>query len=129
MVPSDQRLCIVAGNIQPPDWVPVLTKVNGDLPSPDINDALVLGKYLGLTGVYAGAVLQLERDAQVHLQLSVPPSTPLWLDGRAVKSESELSAKLPAGKHQVIVRLDAKKLPDSIRLSASEGTWAGVSSP
>jgi hypothetical protein len=43
------------------------------------------------------------------------------VDGKSAVSDQPVD--LPAGKHTIIVKLDARRLPDHVRLTASDGTF------
>ena len=101
-------------------WTPVLANVDGGLPADRI--AEVTQRHLGLVGVYAVARLQVSGRQEVSFNLSVAP-VGVWVDGKKVASGKSFATELGAGVHSILVRLDAGKLPESLRLESSAGNF------
>jgi putative membrane-bound dehydrogenase-like protein len=112
----------VSGDLNGRDWLPVVANVDGQLPAARILDGGAPGRYLGLIGLYAGARMQLAQEGKVDLKFSGAPVA-VWVDGKALAASASVSAEMAAGMHSVVVRLDPKKLPPSLRLEASAGTF------
>jgi len=81
-----------------------------------------IGKYLGLTGLYVSARLQVAKAGTVTLRLSGAAEAG-WIDGKSVKAGPTMEANLDTGNHTIVFRLDPKKLPEALRLEASDGTF------
>jgi hypothetical protein len=47
----------------------------------------------------------------------------VWIDGKKIGGVGESVADLSAGKHRVLVRLDPKNVPDSVRLETADGVF------
>jgi len=112
----------VTSDINGKEWIPIYANVDGRLPANAIRETATPGKYLGLVGLYTAAQLQLPKDANVKLKFTGSTEA-IWIDGKAQKPGAELSADLGAGTHTIVVRLDPKKLPESLRLESSEGIF------
>ena len=48
---------------------------------------------------------------------------PLWINGKQQKAGAEFSAELASGTHTVVLRVDPKNLPASVRLESSAVTF------
>ncbi len=103
-------------------WTVLYSKVDGGVTPEAINESLTIGKYLGLTGLYAAAQLQTAREGAVSLQLAGAVEA-VWVAGRSVKPGAAITVDLPAGNHPIVLRLDPKKLPPTLRLQSSDGVF------
>jgi hypothetical protein len=80
--------------------------------------------------VFVGATFTVAKDGPVTINLEGFGKPEVWIDGRAAKdmgatsSNSSLTARLPAGTHSIILRLDGAKLPEKIRVSSGDVSWA-----
>jgi hypothetical protein len=57
------------------------------------------------------------------LKVSGADGSPAWIDGKLAGAGAELKADLAAGAHTLIVKLDAKKFPEAIRLASDDATF------
>ena len=101
-------------------WTPVLANVDGGLPAARIEEA-VQGQ-LGLVGIYAVARLQVSGRQEVSFKVSAAAEG-VWVDGKKVAPEKGFKTELSAGAHTILFRLDAGKLPESLRLESSAGNF------
>lgn len=113
----------VTSDLNSRDWTPLYTNVDGHLPANRITEGAVPGKYLGLIGLYAAAQLQIANSGPVTLRFTGAAGATIWIDGKPQESRAELRVELASGIHPIVVRLDPKKLPSSLRLDSSEGTF------
>ena len=116
---------IVTGDLGARQWNPVFANVNGTVPSLAIKEAFPANDYQrhGITALYLAAQLQTENSGQVKLKLGGGPIAAVWIDGKPQSPGAELSAQLAGGTHTIVVRVDPKKLPESLRLESSAGTF------
>jgi putative heme-binding domain-containing protein len=112
---------ILNSPLSDPAWSAVLTLVDGRLPKAELNESLKSVQSRIPQAVFAAAQLQVAKAGPVHLQWTGTTDAPLWLDGKPIDHTSTID--LPAGSHVIIVKLDAQKLPDSIRLESPDGTF------
>ena len=63
------------------------------------------------------------QDGPVRLQFSGDPFLNIWIDGAPARAGNAITAELAAGKHTFVVKLDPKRLPDQLRLQASQATF------
>jgi len=113
----------VTSDLAEKEWAPLYSNVDGNLPAERIIEGAVPGKYLGLVGLYAAARLQLAQAGAVTLKFEETPLA-TWVDGKALApGTNNASTELGSGVHTVVVRLDPKKLPKSLRLESNGGTF------
>jgi putative heme-binding domain-containing protein len=112
----------VTSDLNGKEWSPVYANVDGRLSAETIREAATPGKYLGLVGLYAATQLQLPKESSVKFTLTGGADA-IWIDGKAQKPGTVVNADLPAGNHTIVLRLDPKKLPDTLRVEASEGMF------
>jgi putative heme-binding domain-containing protein len=96
-------------------WSPVYSLVSGQLTRPVMDAASQRQVWVGYLAVYAATELQLAQAGPVKLKLEATAGE-VWVDGKKVGGPGESTVNLPAGKHRVIVKLDPKVIPDSLRL-------------
>ena len=96
-------------------WSPVYSLVSGQLTRPVMDAASQREVWVGYLAVYAATELQLAQAGPVKLKLEATAGE-VWVDGKKVGGPGESTVTLPAGKHRVIVKLDPKVIPDSLRL-------------
>jgi putative heme-binding domain-containing protein len=106
------------------NWLLAYSNVDGRVPANVLREgAVVANKYIGVVALYAVAQFEMARATSVKLRLTGGDDASLWIDGKPVPANAELTVNLGAGSHTVAVRLDPKKLPDFLKLEASEGTF------
>jgi hypothetical protein len=103
-----------------------VANVNGAIPPLAIQEALPPNDYQrhGITALYLAAQLQTPTDGLVKFKLEGNPVAAVWIDGKAQPAGIEFGAGLTAGTHTIVVRVDPKKLPETLRLVSSTGTFA-----
>ena len=81
-------------------------------------------RHISLVNVYLRTQVEAAKDGNVTLAVTGPTKADLWIDGTPVKGEREFTTHVKAGKHTVLVRLDAKVLPSQVRLKSRELSFA-----
>ncbi len=104
-------------------WFPSYTAVDGQLLKQELQGALDAIRWRGPIAVYAAAQFQTAKPGKVLLNLDAPSGAPVWLNGESINLKSETELTLPAGTHTLVMKMDANKLPDSLRAAVSEGTF------
>lgn len=136
-------------------WIPVPTRVNGDLPKEWIEEKTRQPINIALVNVYARTRIEVSKPGQILL--SLPTQAAVWIDGIPVESSAAAEPKgstssredqsagsddghdrsnqstsftptLTAGQHSVLVRLDARSLPKTFRLESDDVAFVGLSS-
>ncbi len=107
-------------------WRVVPARVNGDLPAADIAQAVSVGRHIGLVHVFAGTQFEVPKTGPVRFALPKGVAAEAWLDGKplkALKAGNPFEATVAAGKHRLVLRLDAKALPKVLRLESGEAVF------
>ena len=104
-------------------WQTVPARVNGDLPADDITTATATGRYVAVVHIFAGTNFEMQKEGNVTFRLPKGLVTEAWINGKPLKRGNTFTAKLPTGKHRIVVRLDAKALPKAFRLESDEAAF------
>ena len=110
-------------------WKPLLARVSGGLAAEDIAE---LGKAQAdrLVTFYASAQFTVAKEGPVTFELDGVTKPEVWIDGvkaanrDASGAKSSLTANLKPGPHTVILRLDARQLPEQFKLRCGDVNWA-----
>ena len=73
--------------------------------------------------VFAAARFQVAKSGRVSFRVSGIKEASAWVDGKACSINSDFQTDLEAGAHTLYVKLNAKKLPDSIRVESPEAVF------
>ena len=103
-------------------WQPTFALANGKLTRRVLEEAGKRSAWVGTIDVFAATELQTAKTGPVKLYLDAAASE-VWIDGTKIGGAGESIAELSAGTHRVLVRIDPKKIPDSISLKSSDGTF------
>ncbi|MEM7558620.1 MAG: hypothetical protein AAF394_05820, partial [Planctomycetota bacterium] len=119
---------IVGGEVTQ-GWLYQTTRVNGDLPKSWIEKATPTAFHTSLVNVYARTQIEVAAEGPVSLQVSC--AAKLWIDGKPVDGKvkggkSVFSTKLTAGRHVVVIRADARALPEVLRITSDDVAFVGV---
>ena len=101
-------------------WKVVPTRVNGDLPSEDIQTTVAVGRYVGLVHVFAGTYFEMQKAGPAKFKLPAATKADAWIDGKPLGRANSFSIRVAAGKHRIVIRLDAKALPKVLRLESKD---------
>ena len=101
-------------------WTPTYSLVNGTLPKPLIDEITKAQSWTGRLGVYLATEATTPRSGPVEFRLTAGNGTELWVDGRKVGGAGTTRVDLAAGTHRVIVKLDPKQVPASVRLESGD---------
>jgi putative membrane-bound dehydrogenase-like protein len=116
---------IVTGDLTARQWNPLIANVNGAIPSLAIKEALPPNDYQrhGITALYVAAQLQTANSGPVKFKLDGGPVAAVWIDGKPQTPAAEFSAQLASGTHTIVVRVEPRKLPETLRLESDNGTF------
>jgi putative heme-binding domain-containing protein len=112
---------ILKSKLTDPHWSQAYTLVDGRLLKDELKASLDSVKDRDPKAVYAAAQLQVPKDGVVHLELTGADGCAMWVDGTLVSTGKP--PELTAGNHVIVVKLDASKLPDSVRLETPDATF------
>ncbi len=105
-------------------WKPLTALVSGAVPGHFLRGMTQQPRHISLVNVYLRTQVEAAKDGNVTLAVTGPTKADLWIDGTPVKGEREFTTHVKAGKHTVLVRLDAKVLPSQVRLKSRELSFA-----
>ena len=108
---------IVQGEITE-GWKPVQALVRGDVPGSLLKELTKQPSNISLVNVYLRT--NVEATSEGEIVLTVPAKAAMWLDGRPLQGDRKFTARVRAGRHQVLVRLDARDLPKTFRLESND---------
>ncbi|MCR9295319.1 MAG: HEAT repeat domain-containing protein [bacterium] len=113
---------IISGEID--GWQPLKSLVNGDLPRQELVELTRQPINIALVHVYLKTRIEVARDTTVRL--SVPTSVGMWVNGQPIEGDRDFSTELPTGQHVVVIRLDARDLPEQFRLESKDVTFLAL---
>jgi putative heme-binding domain-containing protein len=107
------------------NWKASRSLVDGELLKEDVTAVLEGMAHREPQAVYAAARFEVSKASSLSLELTGADGSPAWIDGKPAGICGNLKPELGAGPHVIIVKLDAKKLPDVIRLQSPDATFLG----
>jgi putative heme-binding domain-containing protein len=114
---------ILKSDIHGSNWRNAYTTVDGRLLKGDLQEARDSVRHRDPPAVYAATQIEIARAGKVRLNYAGPAGSLIWINANPVVANSDIIAELPSGKATIVVKLDAKALPDQIRLSSEDGTF------
>ena len=104
-------------------WKPMTSRVNGDVIKAELVELTKPPFNIALVNVYLQAAFEVSEAGSIEL-MSVPGAK-AWVNGIPAATEGDgiFRVKMKPGKHKVIVRLDARSLPEQIRLESDDVTF------
>jgi putative heme-binding domain-containing protein len=105
------------------EWQPMFTFVDGRLPKSDLAKLLKSVHYRDPDAVYAKANFEVPKTGPVRLLFPKLSNAIIWIDGKPVEAREEVSIELESGRHTLAVKLDAKSLPEFLKVSTPDGTF------
>ena len=88
---------IADGGINRKRWMAVNSLVDGRLTDAMLKKGTNAGQWVGVIGVYAGTEFEVAQAGDVTLQLDGADGAKVWLDGKVVKADGQVKARLAAG--------------------------------
>jgi hypothetical protein len=107
----------IIGDTSGPAWKLADTLVDGRLPQLAMAQALQIrniNQVTSLIGLMATSRFESSGEP-MRLQCNAPEDARLWIDGREISYRQNLELQLPAGRHDLILQLNPKNLPDYLR--------------
>jgi putative heme-binding domain-containing protein len=115
---------VVNGGVDDSQWSPAFALVDGRLLRDELKAKLASIAYRDPASIYAAARFQVAKSGNVRMRLSDGKPLGVWIDGKTAAPGSEINADLASGAHTIVVKLDAKNLPDFVRLETDDGTFS-----
>jgi hypothetical protein len=97
--------------------------VDGRLLKADLTAPLESVMWRDPQAVFAAARFQATKSGPITLRFSGAADAPVWVDGKSFTVHSDLQTKLEAGTHTLYVKLNAKNLPDTIRVESPDAAF------
>lgn len=117
-VDTDEKK-LVASGLSGDAWHRALSLVSGRMLGKDLAAAAQSTN----SDLLAGALFRSVKSGPVRIELTAPAGAAAWVDGRPVAHEDFILADLPAGVHTVIIKLEARTMPEAICLRSDDGTF------
>jgi putative heme-binding domain-containing protein len=117
---GDER--VLQQNFTEKEWVPSASLVDGRLPKTELQARLGASSR-NSSELYALAQFSAPKDGPITFELENLEANPVWVDGKPISPKPSVQLQLPAGTHNILVKLDGKKLPEFIRVKSSDGTF------
>jgi hypothetical protein len=115
---------IFDADIRGRDWLPAATTVDGRLLRSDLKTAVASKAWRNPQDIVAATQFDLARPGRIQLNLDRPPGTPAWIDGVPLDNPGVSDREWPAGRHTLMLKIDARNLPEHVRASVDQGTFA-----
>jgi putative heme-binding domain-containing protein len=100
-------------------WIAAHSLVDGRLLKDELSGSMDGLGWRDPQAVFAASRFQVAKSGRVNFQVSGIKEAPAWVDGKAFKINSDFQTDLEAGTHTLFVKLNAKNLPDSIRVEST----------
>ena len=110
-------------------WKTLDTRVNGDLTRDSMRSVAVASVFTSPVNLYLRVRLNVSNERDAVIDVSGPKKIAAWINGKPVEVDSTDSTNrvkhtLQPGTHTFLVRLDAKVIPDSVRIESKDVTFA-----
>lgn len=101
-------------------WGAAYSLVDGSLLKPDMQRQVNRTGSRSVPSVYVATQFTNAKDGRVNLKIEEANPTTVFIDGKP----ATLPAELKAGPHTLILKLDAKSLPEKLRVSSGDVTFS-----
>lgn len=118
---GDER--VLKGNLSEREWSAAFAQVDGRLLKDEFISKLKSVAWRDPSAIYASTRFQVAKAGDARLSLSAKKHLALWIDGKPVSATSPIRMNLSSGIHTFVIKMDAKDLPDQIRLETDDGTF------
>ncbi len=113
-------------------WQRIATFVDGTLPREEIDRLTVQPVNIALVTVYLRTAFQWPGGKDGTITVSGPSQAELWIDGKPAarlqeRTEGQVRFAIEAtpGRHTLVLRLDARELPERLKVASSGGAFVG----
>ena len=114
---------VISGEYQK-GWQPLTSMVSGNVPGATLKEMTKTPFNISLVNIYLRTKVQASNDGAVTFNVKGPKSADLWIDGKPVEGDTTFKSDLTAGDHTVLVRLDARDVPENFQLRSSDVSFA-----
>ncbi|HSH14791.1 MAG TPA: PVC-type heme-binding CxxCH protein [Verrucomicrobiae bacterium] len=116
----------MAGLLQERGWNPVATLVDGRLPQPEMREALRtanLNNANSMVALWAHARFRTSQAGPVRLNLEGAVGAQVWVAGKPATGTGIITVELPAGAHDLLIKLHPRTLPENFKVSSADVTF------
>ncbi len=116
----------IAGLLKENGWNVAGTLVDGRLPQGEMKEALKtqnLNNANSMVALWAHTQFRTSQAGPVNLALEGVQGAQVWIGGKLVQAADAVSVDLPAGTHDLLVKLHPKTLPENFKVSSNEATF------
>jgi putative heme-binding domain, Pirellula/Verrucomicrobium type len=104
-------------------WIAAHSLVDGRLLKDEMSGSMDGLGWRDPQAVFAATRFQVAKSGRVSFRVSGIKEASAWVDGKACSINSDFQTDLEAGVHTLYVKLNAKRLPDSIRIESTEAAF------
>jgi putative heme-binding domain-containing protein len=104
-------------------WVAAHSLVDGRLLKEDLAASMEGVAWRDPQAVFAAARFQVAKSGRVNFRVSGIKDASAWVDGKVCSINSDFQTELDAGTHTLYVKLNAKNLPESLRVESPEAAF------
>jgi len=121
VAPSESAVDVLASSLATDHWPVVTSLADGRLLREDIQSRVPTGA----VPLLAASHFRTAKSGPVHFNLAAPEAETVtaWIDGKEMTLHNLTVIELAAGTHTAILKLEAGKLPASIRLQSPDVTF------
>jgi len=105
------------------NWTAAHTLVNGRLLKTDLTAPLGPVTWRDPQAIFAAARFQVAKTGPITLRFSGVTDAPAWVDGKPFTIHSDLQTELEPGPHVLYLKLNAKNLPEGIRVESQDAAF------
>lgn len=116
----------IGGLLKESGWNVAATLVDGRLPQAEMKEALKtqnLNNANSMVALWAHTQFRTSQAGPVNLALEGAKGAQVWVAGKPVNTADAVSVELPAGTHDLLVKLHPKTLPENFKVSSSDATF------
>lgn len=117
---SGQQLWPVTGKADDQRWRTALALVKGAVSRSLIGETLQAEGWSSRHGVFAATEVTAAKAGTAKFVLTAGSGAELWVDGQRAGGNGESAVELAPGAHRLVVRLDPKQMPESLRLESKD---------
>jgi putative heme-binding domain-containing protein len=121
--PNTDEPKLLASRLAGQTWHRAFSLVNGRVLGLDLETAAQPGSTTTNATILAGTQFSSVKSGPVRFDLSAPPGTPTWIDGKPIRYSSGMAVELSQGVHTFVVKLEGRDVPQQIKLQSEDGTF------
>jgi hypothetical protein len=101
------------------DWLPLYATVSGGLPKSDVMAELEAKD----STVWLASRFQTTKAGAAKFKVSGTASPKVWIDGKPIGGDNDLTVELPAGPHTFFIKVTTTDLDGPLRLESNDATF------